>query len=93
MSMTSGNGGSVLVIDADRSSAETLREMIEFLDTPHVAVADQQSWQSAVDDSLEVVFLGRGLDRAEVAAIELALRSERPLLPIVTVSERYGSQH
>ncbi|MEL6215457.1 MAG: hypothetical protein AAFQ99_07260 [Pseudomonadota bacterium] len=91
MNWTSGIGGSVLVIDPDRTSAETLSGMIEFLDTPNVTIVDDQSWPDAVSRELEIVFLGRGLSQESAHDIETWLQAEQPGVAIVHIRDSNGS--
>ncbi|MEO0364475.1 MAG: hypothetical protein AAF265_03165 [Pseudomonadota bacterium] len=91
MTMSAGNAGSVVVIDPDQSSARTLQQMIEFLDTPSVVIADEDSWAAAVDDSVELIFLGRGLADVPAEAIESQLQRDRPSVAIVRIRDANGS--
>ncbi len=81
----------MLVIDPDRTSAETLSGMIEFLDTPNVTIADDQTWPDAVSRELEVVFLGRGLSHDSARDIETRLQAEQPGVAVVHVRDSDGS--
>lgn len=81
----------MLVIDSDRASAETLKGMIEFLDTPNVTIVDDQTWPDAVGAELDIVFLGRGISRESARDIESWLQAEQPGVAVVHVRESDGS--
>ena len=91
MIMSAGSAGSVVVIDPDQQSARTLQQMIEFLDTPSVVIADEDNWAAAVDDTVELVFLGRGLADSPAREIETQLLRDRPSLAVVRIRDDSGS--
>ena len=87
-----GKEGIVLVIDADHDSASRLRDMIEFLDTPHVRVVDETGWRDAATEALSMVFLGRSLAPDAARSIARSLRAQCPPVPVVRVTDAHGCQ-
>jgi DNA-binding NtrC family response regulator len=78
------NEKTILVVDSDAGSAESLRELIEFMDTPVVTVAAPADWRERLGKRrLEALFVGPGLSDRQVAGLFNALADIDPNVPVV----------
>lgn len=74
----------ILVINHRQADAEKLKELIEFLDTPHVLTAVPETWRAAFGEArLEAVFVGPDLADDEVDALILDIGEFDANVPIV----------
>ncbi|MEO0576187.1 MAG: hypothetical protein AAF004_12050 [Pseudomonadota bacterium] len=90
MVVTTTNEPTVLVIDSEADRATTLKNMIEFLDTPAVAVAGVDEWQSIAEQiCVSAVFLGSGLNADTAGVISRQLQQQLPDIPVVVVDEHH----
>lgn len=80
----------VLVIDSKPDRAATLKEMIEFLDTPAVTTVGVEGWRDVADrHRISAVFLGSGLSSETATEIAGELHRLSPDVPVVVVDERH----
>ena len=77
----------ILVVDSDVSSAESLREVIEFMDSPLVTVANPTDWQERLGKRrLEALFVGPGLNDRQLTGLFNALGKMDPNVPVVMLN-------
>lgn len=76
----------ILIVDDDAQSATKLREMIEFLDSPAVEVADFEHWQKTSSQlRLAALFIGTSISEARVELITEQLHNSHPDVPVVVL--------
>ncbi len=79
----------VLVIDQDLSLAENLKELIEFMDTPHVVTATPDGWRQRLGTRrLEAMFVGPDLTEESVSSLLADLEQFDPNVPVVMIQEK-----
>lgn len=84
-----GNDNVILVINRATAVAENLRELIEFMDTPHVRTAVPGEWRRELGDKrLEALFVGLDLSADEVDALLVDIGEHDPNVPIVMMHAR-----
>lgn len=77
----------IMVVDSDASSAESLREVIEFMDSPLVTVAAPADWRERLGKRrLEALFVGPGLDDRQLTGLFNALAEMDPNVPVVMLN-------
>ena len=80
----SGQDFVILVINRSELEAENLKELIEFMDTPHVRIAKPGDWRDALgDDRLEAMFIGPDITAAEADQLVGDIGELDPNVPIV----------
>lgn len=63
-------GHVILVVNHLQAEAENLKELIEFMDTPHVCTATPEAWREVLGElRLDAVFVGPDLSADEVDAL------------------------
>lgn len=78
----------ILVVDDSREHAESLRELIEFMDTPSVTTAGPADWRERLGPRrMEALFVGSGLDNEQVAVLLDALEKLDPNVPVVMLDD------
>jgi DNA-binding NarL/FixJ family response regulator len=77
-----------MVVNRTGAAAENLRELIEFMDAPHVCTAAPTEWRQQIGDSrLEAVFIGPDLSDRDIRAVVRDIGELDPNIPIVMISE------
>ncbi len=80
--------GLILVVNADASAADNLKELIEFMDAPHVCTATPGNWQQEIGDHrLEAVFVGPDVDENDIHAVVDDVGRLDPNIPIVMIGK------
>ena len=80
----SGQDFVILVINRSEVEAENLKELIEFMDTPHVRTAGPGDWREALgDDRLEALFIGPDISAADADRLVGDIGEFDPNIPIV----------
>ena len=80
----SGQEFVILVINRSAVEAENLKELIEFMDTPHVRTAQPGDWREALGgDRLEALFIGPDITAAEADQLLGDIGKFDPNVPIV----------
>jgi hypothetical protein len=80
----SGQDLVILVISRSDVEAENLKELIEFMDTPHVRMARPGHWREALgDDRLEALFIGPDVTADEADQLVGDIGDLDPNVPIV----------
>lgn len=60
----------ILIVNQREQSANDLKGLIEFMDTPLVKVAEPANWRDALGEGrLEALFVGPDMDAGEVAQL------------------------
>lgn len=78
----------IMVVNHAGSTADNLKELIEFMDAPQVCTATPAKWQQQVGESrLEAVFIGPGLNDKEIRSLVDGIGNLDPNIPIVMLSE------
>ena len=74
----------ILVVDTDIETAETIAELIEFMDTPSVTTTNPENFKRCVSERpLEAMFLGAGLTDSAIQDLLETLGSIDPNVPVV----------
>ena len=74
----------ILVVDRDAATAENVRELIEFMDTPSVITAIPAEWRQRLGERrLEAMFVGPALTDAQVEGLMTELEEIDPNVPVV----------
>lgn len=80
--------GMIVVVNRDGSTAENVKELIEFMDAPSVCAATPAKWQEQVGDGrLEAVFIGPDLSEKDIRAVVHEIGERDPNIPIVVLTE------
>ena len=78
----------IMVVNRTASAAENLKELIEFMDAPHVCTATPTGWREEVGDHrLEAVFIGPDLDDKDIHALVDDIGQMDPNIPIVMITD------
>lgn len=78
----------IMVVNRTGSAAENLKELIEFMDAPHVCTSTPMKWQQQIGDSrLEAVFIGPDLTDKDIRAVVHDIGELDPNIPIVMITE------
>lgn len=78
----------IVVVNRPGAAAENLRELIEFMDAPHVCTATPNHWREQIGDSrLEAVFVGPDLSDKDIRRLLSDIADLDPNIPIVMISE------
>lgn len=78
----------IMVVNRTGSAAENLKELIEFMDAPHVCTSTPTKWQQQIGDSrLEAVFIGPDLTDKDIRAVVHDIGELDPNIPIVMITE------
>ena len=79
----------IMVVNRAASAAENLKELIEFMDAPHVCTATPTGWRKEVGEQrLDAVFIGPDLDDMEIHALVDDIGKLDPNIPIVMLTDR-----
>ena len=82
----------IMVVNRTAAAAENLKELIEFMDAPHVCTATPKRWQEVVGEHrLEAVFIGPDLDDKEIHSLVDDIGKLDPNIPIVMITDRENS--
>ncbi|MGI9248799.1 MAG: hypothetical protein ACR2QI_07260 [Woeseiaceae bacterium] len=82
----------IMVVNRAGAAAENLKELIEFMDAPHVCTATPVKWQQQIGDNrLEAVFIGPDLSDKDIRALVDDIGELDPNIPIVMISEHYDA--
>ena len=74
----------ILVVNRLQAEAEKLKELIEFMDTPHVFACSPEEWRQVLGEQrLEAVFVGPDLSAEEVDALIVDIGDFDANVPIV----------
>ena len=77
-----------MVVNRTGSAAENLKELIEFMDAPHVCTSTPAKWQQQIGDSRhEAVFIGPDLTDKDIHAVVHDIGELDPNIPIVMITE------
>lgn len=81
-----------MVVNQTGSAADNLKELIEFMDAPHVCTATPAEWQQQVGDHrLEAVFIGPDLSDKDIRTLVDDIGELDPNIPIVMISNESDS--
>jgi len=82
----------IMVVNRTASAAENLKELIEFMDAPHVCTATPSGWREEVGDHrLDAVFIGPDLDDKDIHSLVDDIGQLDPNIPIVMITDRKKS--
>ena len=77
----------ILVINRGESAARNLKDLIEFMDTPHVQIAAPEEWQTKLGERrLEALFVGPDMTDKELDRLLNDIGEFDPNVPIVMLS-------
>ena len=77
----------ILVINRGESAARNLKDLIEFMDTPHVKIAAPEEWQTKLGERrLEALFVGPDMTDKELDRLLNDIGEFDPNVPIVMLS-------
>ncbi len=78
----------IMVVNRAGTAADNLKELIEFMDAPHVCTATPAKWQQQLGDSrLEAVFIGPDLTDKDVRSLVDGIGKLDPNIPIVMITD------
>jgi len=78
----------ILVVDREKDRGERLKSMIEFMDTPEVAIVNPDDWLDHVHDTrVHAMFLGPCLDDRDIGALFDAVAEYDPNVSIVMLND------
>ena len=78
----------IMVVNRGGLAADNLKELIEFMDAPHVCTATPKKWQEQVGDSrLEAVFIGPDLTERDIRSVVTEIGDLDPNIPVVVITE------
>lgn len=78
----------IMVVNRPGAAAENLRELIEFMDAPHVCTATPAQWRQQIGDNrLEAVFIGPDLSDKDIRSLLSDIGELDPNIPIVMISD------
>lgn len=78
----------IMVVDRSARSAEKVRELIEFMDTPSVLAAAPSDWQECLGSRrLEALFVGPGLTELQIEGLLDELGAVDPNVPVVMMQQ------
>ena len=78
----------IMVVNRPGSAAENLKELIEFMDAPHVCTTTPRKWQEQVGDSrVEAVFIGPDLSDTDIRGVVNEIGQFDPNIPVVMITE------
>ena len=78
----------IMVVNKTAPAAENLKELIEFMDAPHVCTATPAKWREELGDHrLEAVFVGPDLDDKDIHALVDDIGQLDPNIPIVMITD------
>lgn len=81
----------ILVVNRAPSAAENLKELIEFMDAPHVCTATPSRWREEIGESrLEAVFIGPDLNDKDIHVLVGDIGKLDPNIPIVMLTDRHN---
>jgi DNA-binding NtrC family response regulator len=81
-----------MVVNRAGAAAENLRELIEFMDAPHVCTATPLKWRQQIGDSrVEAVFIGPDLSDKDIRALVDDIGELDPNIPIVMITEDHDT--
>ena len=79
----------IMVVNRAATTAENLKELIEFMDAPHVCTSTPARWREQLGEHrLEAVFIGPDLDDAEIHSLVDDIGKLDPNIPIVMLTDR-----
>ncbi|MEM1175982.1 MAG: hypothetical protein AAGA33_09245 [Pseudomonadota bacterium] len=74
----------ILVVNHGQDQARSLKQLIEFMDTPEVLTATPEAWRDCLgDDPLEALFVGADLSESDVKQLLIDVGRINPDVPIV----------
>ena len=77
----------ILVINRVQAEADNLKELIEFMDTPHVRTATPAEWRERLGEArLEALFVGPDLTSDEIDTLISDVGELDPNVPIVMMN-------
>ena len=80
----------IIVVNKTASAAENLKELIEFMDAPHVCTATPAGWRDELGEHrLEAVFVGPDLDDKDIHALVDDIGQLDPNIPIVMITDQH----
>ena len=83
----SGDDSVILVINCIEAEAKNLKELIEFMDIPHVRTAAPAEWRRVLGDlRLEALFVGPDLSADEVDTLLVDVGELDPNVAIVIMN-------
>jgi len=78
----------ILVVDREKASGERLKSMLEFMDTPEVAIVSPEDWLDRIHETrVHALFLGPCLDDRDIGALFDAVAEYDPNLSIVMLND------
>jgi len=78
----------ILVVNNGDSAALNLKDLIEFMDTPHVQIAAPEEWQSKLGERrLQALFVGPDMSDEELDKLLSDIGKLDPNVPIVMMNQ------
>jgi len=78
----------ILVVNHGRAQAQSLKQLIEFMDTPDVRTATPGQWRDCLGNApLDALFVGVDLSDDDVRELLDDVSAENPDVPIVMMHE------
>ncbi len=78
----------IVVVNRAGIAADNLKELIEFMDAPHVRTATPAGWQQQIGERrLEAVFIGPDLSDGDIRTLMSDIGKLDPNIPIVMLTE------
>ena len=79
----------ILIVDDDAATAENLRELLEFMDSPSVITAAPGDWKQRLGERrLEALFIGPDLSERELTCLLKDLKDIDATVPVVMCEEQ-----
>ena len=76
----------ILIVDDDQAMAANLKELIEFMDTPHVVTSAPKEWRKRIGKCrLEAMFVGAALTDDDLGMLLADLKKYDPNVPVVVL--------
>ena len=78
----------IVVIDQDMATAENVRQLIEFMDTPSVVGAQFLNWREQLAERrLEALFMGPDLTDKQISTVLSEVAEIDPNIPVVMLKQ------
>ncbi len=82
----------ILVINHGQEQARSLKQLIEFMDTPDVLTSTPAEWRDRLgDDPLDALFVGADLSESDVKQLLVDVGRLNPDVPIVMMQGESSS--
>ena len=82
----------ILVVNRGPAAAANLKELIEFMDAPHVSTATPKEWRRELGENrLEAVFIGPDLNDKDIHSLVDDIGKLDPNIPIVMITDGHDA--